>query len=259
PDAYDRLVARLRIEPHAPAEWCRAAERMFIPYADRAGVLLQAEHFLNRKPWDFRHTPLDHYPLMLHYHPLNIYRHQVIKQTDVVLATFLAGDRFTQEEKRRVFEYYDPLTTGDSSLSSCVQSVMAAEVGDMQAAYDYFLLSVAIDLANLAGNVSDGIHVASCGGVWMALVNGFAGLRDVDGDDLRFTPRLPSDWTRMRFRLIFRGSRLEVEMTHEATTYTLLAGGPVAIVSDGARFEVARGAPVVVPAVEAAAAQDAAA
>ena len=103
---------------------------MFVPYDERAGVLLQDEHFLNRKPWDFEHTPLDNYPLLLHYHPLNIYRHQVIKQTDVVLATFLAGDRFSLDEKRRVFEYYDPLTTGDSSLSSCVQSVMAAEVGD---------------------------------------------------------------------------------------------------------------------------------
>jgi alpha,alpha-trehalose phosphorylase len=210
-------------------------------------VLLQDEHFLNRKPWDFEHTPLEHYPLLLHYHPLNIYRHQVIKQTDVVLATFLAGDRFTREEKRRVFEYYDPLTTGDSSLSSCVQSVMAAEVGDLQAAYDYFLLSAAVDLANLAGNVSDGIHVASCGGVWMALVNGFAGLRDTDGGDLRFTPRLPADWNGMRFRLIYRGSRMEVEMRPGETTYRLLDGAPLTLVSDGQRFTITHGEPVTVP------------
>jgi alpha,alpha-trehalose phosphorylase len=247
PDGYDRLVARLHIQPHEPEEWCQAAERMFVPYDERSGVLLQDEHFLNRKPWDFEHTPLDHYPLLLHYHPLNIYRHQVIKQTDVVLATFLAGDRFTREEKRRVFEYYDPLTTGDSSLSSCVQSVMAAEVGDLQAAYDYFLLSAAVDLANLAGNVSDGIHVASCGGVWMALVNGFAGLRDTDGGDLRFTPRLPADWNGMRFRLIYRGSRMEVEMRPGETTYRLLDGAPLTLVSDGQRFTITHGEPVTVP------------
>ena len=153
-----------------------------------------------------------------------------------------------------MFEYYDPLTTGDSSLSSCVQSVMAAEVGDLQAAYDYFLLSAAVDLANLAGNVSDGIHVASCGGVWMALVNGFAGLRDIDGYDLRFSPRLPADWKRMRFRLIFRGSRLEVEMTPDATTYQLLDGAPLTLVSDGQSFTVAGDEPVVVPVVVEAAA-----
>ena len=131
PEAHERLVARLKIEPHEPAEWCRAAELMFVPYDERAGVLLQDEHFLNRKPWDFEGTPVEKYPLLLHYHPLNIYRHQVIKQTDVVLATFLAGDQFTLDEKKRVFEYYDPLTTADSSLSSCVQSVMASEVGDV--------------------------------------------------------------------------------------------------------------------------------
>jgi alpha,alpha-trehalose phosphorylase len=124
---------------------------------------------------------------------------------------------------------------------------MAAEVGDLQAAYDYFLLSAAVDLANLAGNVSDGIHVASCGGVWMALVNGFAGLRDTDGGDLRFAPRLPADWTGMRFRLICRGSRMEVEMRRGETTYRLLDGEPLSLTSDGRRFTIGLGEPVTVP------------
>jgi len=262
PDAYDRLVTRLRIGTEEPAEWMLAAERMFVPFDDRSGVLLQDEHFLNRKPWDFEHTPLQNYPLLLHYHPLNIYRHQVIKQTDVVLATFLAGDRFSLEEKRRVFEYYDPLTTGDSSLSSSVQCVMASEVGDHRAAYDYFLLSAAVDLANLAGNVGDGIHVASCGGVWMALVNGFAGLRDIDRLDLRFTPRLPEDWQSMRFRLIFRGSRLEVEMRPHETTFRLLEGSSLTMTSDRQAFTVAVGEPITMPVVlelDGLAAEDAAA
>ncbi|HEY1538076.1 MAG TPA: glycosyl hydrolase family 65 protein [Solirubrobacteraceae bacterium] len=247
PDAHARLVARLKIEPQEPGEWLRAAQMMFVPHDERTGVLLQDEHFLNRKPWDFEGTPIEKYPLLLHYHPLNIYRHQVIKQTDVVLATFLAGDSFSLQEKRQVFEYYDPLTTADSSLSSCVQSVMASEVGDVQAAYDYFLISAAIDLANLAGNVGDGIHVASCGGVWMALVNGFAGLRDIEGHDLRFAPRLPVDWQSMSFRLIVRGSRLEIEMTGEATTFRLLDGEPLSLISDGEQFTVSVDAPVTVP------------
>jgi alpha,alpha-trehalose phosphorylase len=246
-EAYARVVERLKIQPQEPVEWCDAAERMFVPYDERAGVLLQDEHFLNRKPWDFEGTPIEKYPLLLHYHPLNIYRHQVIKQTDVVLATFLAGDSFSLDEKRRVFEYYDPLTTADSSLSSCVQSVMASEVGAAQTAYEYFLISAAIDLANLAGNVGDGIHVASCGGVWMALVNGFAGLRDIEGHDLRFAPRLPVDWQSMSFRLIVRGSRLEVEMTGDATTYRLLDGESLSLISDGEQFTVSTDAPVTVP------------
>jgi alpha,alpha-trehalose phosphorylase len=126
---------------------------------------------------------------------------------------------------------------------------MASEVGDARAAYEYFLISAAIDLANLAGNVGDGIHVASCGGVWMALVNGFAGLRDIEGHDLRFVPRLPIDWESMSFRLIVRGSRLEVEMTAEATTYRLLDGEPLSLISDGEQFTVSTEKPITVPAV----------
>jgi alpha,alpha-trehalose phosphorylase len=251
PEAYDRLVNRLKLTPEEPEQWRRAAANMFVPYDDRAGVLLQDEHFLNRKPWDFEGTPLDHYPLLLHYHPLNIYRHQVIKQTDVVLATFLTGHRFSLDEKRRVFAYYDPLTTADSSLSSCVQSVMASEVGDAKSAYEYFLLSAAIDLANLAGNTADGVHVASCGGVWMALVNGFAGLRDPNGEDVHFKPRLPADWQAMSFRLIVRGSRFEVEMTQQTTTYRLLDGPPIAIVTDDLAATLTADQPVVVPTVPA--------
>src|SRR5262249_12093133 len=206
-EASARLADDLHLDPGEPAMWKRAADRMYIPYDDRTGVFLQDERFLDRKQWDFDNTPLESYPLLLHYHPLNIYRHQVIKQTDVVLAAFLLGADFSAEEKQRVFDYYDPLTTADSTLSACVQSVVASEVGYADAAYEYFLLSAAVDLADLAGNVRDGIHIASCGGVWMAIVNGFAGLRDDEGGELRFKPRLPAEWTRLRFRVIVRGQR----------------------------------------------------
>ena len=149
--------------------------------------MLQDERFLERKRWDFDGTPADKHPLLLHYHPLELYRHQVIKQTDVVLATYLVGDAIHEDEKRRTFDYYDPLTTGDSTLSACVQSVIASEVGYADAALDYFLDALAVDLLDTHGNTADGIHVASCGGTWLALVAGFGGLRDTDGD-VRFAP-----------------------------------------------------------------------
>ena len=153
--------------------------------------MLQDDQFLERKRWDFDATPPEKHPLLLHYHPLELYRHQVIKQTDVVLATYLVGQHFSEDEKRRTFDYYDPLTTGDSSLSACVQSVMASEVGYADAAFDYFLDACAVDLLDLHGNTADGIHIASCGGTWLALVAGFGGLRDADGE-VRFSPRLPA-------------------------------------------------------------------
>ncbi|MBJ7359972.1 glycosyl hydrolase family 65 protein, partial [Nocardioides sp.] len=154
-------------------------------------------------------------PLLLHYHPLVIYRFQVLKQADVVLALFLQGDRFTAEEKRADFEYYDPITTGDSTLSAVVQSIMAAEVGYHDVAWGYFLQGLYVDLMNLHDNTVDGLHVASAGGVWSALVFGFAGMRDTGGR-LSFDPRLPDAWSEITFPLCWHGERLQVTVSSDA-------------------------------------------
>jgi alpha,alpha-trehalose phosphorylase len=147
----------------------------------------------------------------------------VIKQTDVVLATYLLDSAFSEEETRRTFDYYDPLTTGDSTLSACVQSVVASAAGRPEAAFEYFLDACAVDLLDSHGNTADGIHIASCGGTWLALVAGFGGLRDFDGE-VRFRPRLPAELSRLRFRIEVRGQLIEVEMTRSATTYRLVEG-----------------------------------
>jgi alpha,alpha-trehalose phosphorylase len=223
PKAYRALVASTGLTEREVEDWRRAAELMFVPRHEELGIVLQDERFLERKRWDFAATPPENYPLLLNYHPLELYRHQVIKQTDVVLATYLVGHHFTEEEKRRTFDYYDALTTGDSSLSAAIQSVMASEVGYADEARRYFLDALAVDLLDSHGNTADGIHVASAGGTWLALIAGFAGLRDSDGE-VHFNPRLPEDWSRMRFRVQVRGQLIEVDMTPEGTTYTLLEG-----------------------------------
>jgi alpha,alpha-trehalose phosphorylase len=207
---------------------------MYVPYDDAARVHLQDDGFLDREPWDFERTPASSYPLLLHYHPLVIYRHQVIKQADMVLATFLLGERFTREEKRRIFDYYDPLTTGDSSLSVCIQSIMAAELGDCEKACRYFADASVMDLGDVGGNVRDGLHVAALGGTWMALVHGFAGLRDHGGRP-RFWPALPDGWRRLHFRLRVRGSLLDVDLRQELATYRLLEGDALEIEHRGER------------------------
>ena len=149
--------------------------------------------FWRKNPGTSRHTPPDKYPFLLFFHPLTIYRHQVIKQADLVSAMLLLGMNFRSELKKRNFEFYDPLTTGDSSLSPCIQSIMAAEVGDMEKPVDYARVAALMDLGDVAGNVKDGCHIAAMGGVWMIFVYGFAGLRDYAGQ-LCFSPRIPSRW-----------------------------------------------------------------
>jgi alpha,alpha-trehalose phosphorylase len=171
----------------------------------------------------------------------------VIKQTDVVLATYLVGHHFSAEERRRTFDYYDPLTTGDSTLSACIQSVMASEVGYPDAALGYFREACTVDLHDVHGNTADGIHIASCGGTWLSLVAGFGGLRDSDGD-VSFHPRLPAGWDRLRFRVQVRGQLMEIDMTHAATTYRLLEGHGLPIQHFGQQLRLSRAAALSRPA-----------
>jgi alpha,alpha-trehalose phosphorylase len=245
PDAYQHLVHETGFEEDEAERWAAAAEAMFVPYDQERQVHPQDANFLEKERWDFTSTPRDHYPLLLNYHPLVIYRHQVIKQADVVLAMVLLGDQFSIEQKQRNFDYYDPLTTGDSSLSACVQSILAAEIGYEEKALEYFQYALLMDLADVAGNVVDGAHIASTGGVWMTLVYGFGGLRDYDGK-LSFDPRLPLPWQALRFPLKFHDRRLEVDLTHERSILTLAEGDPITIEFRGQQLDLTPGEPCVI-------------
>jgi len=170
----------------------------------------------------------------------------VLKQADVVLALFLQGDHFTLEQKQADFEYYDPITTGDSTLSGVVQSIIAAEVGYRDLALRYFRNALFVDLADLHGNASDGVHVASTGGVWNALVYGFAGMRDYNGL-VTFDPRLPEAWDSLTFRITLRGSRLKVALTRQEMTFVVEQGDGASVSVRGADVVVTADAPVTVP------------
>lgn len=239
--AYIAMLERLSFDPAEIDDWERAAEAMHVPYSEEAGIHPQDAHFLEREVWDLEATPPEQKPLLLHFHPLVIYRFQVIKQTDVVLALLLASDEFSRAEKRRNFEYYDALTTGDSTLSSVVQSVIAAEVGYRELAYRYFTHSLRVDLDDLHQNSSDGVHIASAGGIWMTLVQGFAGMRDA-GRQLQFDPRLPAHWGTLSFKLEWRGSRIRVTLEQRRMVFELVEGdGPVMVTVRGEHVEIRKG------------------
>jgi alpha,alpha-trehalose phosphorylase len=240
PDGYNVLVHKTSLEPSEVEAWTRAAERMYVPYDEKLKIIPQDDSFLDREPWDFRNTPPEQYPLLLFYHPLNIYRKQVIKQADVVLAMFLLGNAFSPETKKRNFEFYDPLTTGDSSLSSCVEAIIAAQVGDTEKAIRYGMAALLMDLADVGGNVKDGCHIASMGGTWMMLVYGLGGMRDDDGV-LSFWPRrAPEENAILRFPVTYRGQMLEVEISQENVEYTLLQGESLAIRHETEEIQLTR-------------------
>ncbi|MDZ5619468.1 glycoside hydrolase family 65 protein [Nocardioides bizhenqiangii] len=252
PDAFAELVRRTGLDRDEPIEWSECSDAMFIPYDEFLGIHPQDAHFLEREMWDLEHTPLEKRPLLLYYHPLVIYRFQVLKQADVVLALFLQGEEFSAEQKRADFDYYDPITTGDSTLSAVVQSIIAAEVGYADLALRYFLAALFVDLDDRHNNTSDGVHVASTGGVWSALVSGFGGFRDCGADNgdeqWQIDPRLPSSWEALVYRITLHGTRVRVTVrTDELELYVEDGAGPLTFDVRGEQVVVKEGPAVVVP------------
>ncbi len=245
PEAHSQLVSALNVQQDEPAQWRRAAEAMELPYDADRGVHLQDARWLEREPWDIAGTPPEKRPLLLHFHPLVIYRHQVLKQADLVLALYLQSHRFSLEQKRRDFDYYDPLTTGDSSLSAAVQAILAAEVGYPDLALSHFEAMLYTDLADLHGNTADGVHVASTGGTWQALVSGFGGVRDDDGT-VRLDPRLPAGWRALGFVVRTGGAKVRVRVEQGAVTLWLAAGEGAELAVRGERVLLTGPEPVSV-------------
>jgi alpha,alpha-trehalose phosphorylase len=242
-ERHRRRAAELGIGDEEAASWRDAARAMLIPYDAERGVHPQADAFTEHAGWDFESTTAEQYPLLLHFPYFDLYRKQVVKQADLVLALHLRGDAFSEEDKARNFAYYEPLTVRDSSLSACTQAVIAAEVGHLELAYDYFGEAALIDLDDLQHNTRNGLHIASLAGTWIAAVAGFGGMRDHDGV-LSFGPRLPQALARLRFRVCFRARRLMVDIVHEQATYSLLKGRPLEIVHHGEKGTVAARQPL---------------
>jgi len=241
-EKYPDRARELGVDPEETAEWRDAAQAMFVPFDDALGVHQQASAFTAHQVWDFDNTPADHYPLLLHYPYFDLYRKQVVKQADLVLAMQLCSWAFTAEQKRRNFDYYEALTVRDSSLSACTQAVVAAEVGHVGLAFDYLGEAALMDLDDLEHNTRDGVHIASLAGTWIALVWGFGGLRHFDGS-VSFVPRLPEGINRLAYTIMIRGRRLRVEVTHKNARYVLADGEPLDIKHYGHQFTLSAGDP----------------
>jgi alpha,alpha-trehalose phosphorylase len=239
-------AAALGVGDEEIAAWRDAAGAISVPYDDELGVHQQSAGYTRHERWDFEATEPDEYPLLLHFPYFDLYRKQVVKQADLVLAMVLAGDRFTARDKARAFAYYEPLTVRDSSLSACIQAIMAAEVGHLELAFDYFGEAALMDLDDLEHNTRDGLHMASLAGSWLAAVAGFGGFRDNAGE-FSFDPRLPPHLERLAFGLMLRGRRLRVEIVPGEARYELVDGEPIELRHDDTAFTLERGSPQAHP------------
>ena len=248
-DAAERHWAEARalgVTHEETAAWRDAAANIVVPYDATLGVHPQSENFTHHEVWPFELMRPDQYPLLLHFPYFQLYRKQVVKQADLVLALYVRGDRFAPDEKARDFAYYEPLTVRDSSLSAATQSIVAAEVGQLQLAFDYLREAALMDLDDLERNTRDGLHLGALAGTWLALVAGLGGMRDNEGT-VSFAPRLPSAVTRLVFTVTIRGCRLRADIDGHQAAYTLLRGESLDTLHHGDPVRVTPGDPTVVP------------
>lgn len=246
-DAVERLG---RLEVGVAAEeidrWRAAADAMVVPVDAGLGIHLQDEDFTRHAPFDFAGTPASKYPLIMHVPYVELYRRQVVKQADLVLAMVLHPQAFTAEQKRANFAYYERLTVRDSSLSAGVQAVMAAQLGDVQLAHDYLAEAILLDHHDTAHNTADGLHLAALASGWMAVIAGLAGAREHQ-DRLSFAPRLPDGMARVAFSYAFRGRRLHITLDQRTATYGLRRGEPLAVEHYGHLVELVGGGDRTLP------------
>jgi alpha,alpha-trehalose phosphorylase len=225
-------AARIGVTDAEISAWRTAAATMMIPFDAKRGIHPQHENFTEHAVWDFAGTPPENYPLLLNYPYFELYKKQVVKQADLVLAMQLRGDAFTAEQKARNFSYYEKLTVRDSSLSACSQAVIAAETGHLDLAHDYLAESALMDLQDRQRNTRDGLHLASLAGTWIALVAGFGGMR-IHQNGLTFRPQLPLGITRLVVRIRYRERKLRLAITRDEAKYELLDGEPMTITHYG--------------------------
>nr|WP_077555415.1 beta-phosphoglucomutase [Rhodanobacter sp. B04] len=232
PGTFAALRQKLALSEPEIADWSRAADAMYLPHDERLGIVAQDDTFLDKPRWDFAGTPPEKYPLLMHHHPLTLYRHQVCKQADALLALVLAGENIDRATKRRSFDYYEAITVHDSTLSASTFAVLAAEIGYADKARDYFMDALRVDLDDLHANTSHGAHMAAMAGSWLALAWGFGGLRIAAGG-IGFDPILPPGWRGYRFGVAWKNRNITVAVDAQTVRYTLAGGAPLGIMHAG--------------------------
>ena len=224
-DVYNKygkeFASKFGVTEEEAQNWQRAAKNIFLPYDNELEIYMQDDSFLDKKPWDL--TAHKGKLVMDYAHPLQMYRAQVCKQADLILAQLLFPHRFSKVQIARDYEYYEPLTSHDSSLSECVFSMVAARIGKRDEAMRFFMRTAFTDINNTHNNTQDGLHMATMAGTWLCIIYGFAGFVWKHNCGY-FEPQLPDDWDGYSFCLRLKGCRLKVDVKREEVTYTLVEG-----------------------------------
>ncbi|MUG47621.1 glycoside hydrolase family 65 protein [Paenibacillus woosongensis] len=226
---YAELVGKLELKDEEIAKWNEIIDNMYYPYDEERGVFLQQDGFLDKEIIPVKDLKPEDLPLNQNWSWDRILRSCFIKQADVLQGIYFLGDQFDLETKKRNFDFYEPLTVHESSLSPCLHAIIACELGYQEKAYEMYLRTARLDLDNYNNDTEDGLHITSMAGTWMSVVQGFGGLKVKDGA-LQLHPFVPSHWTAFSFKVMFRGARLNVSVTEDSITVTNETETPAAIV-----------------------------
>jgi len=229
PGALQVLTDKLQLTRSEVEHWQVIAEHMYLPYDQDFSIYAQDDGFLDKPRWPY---PAHSRPLLLDYHPLTLNRYQICKQGDVVMALVLAGTDIDARQKRRCFDYYEAITSHDSTLSASTFGILASETGHADKALQYFTDNLRVDLDNLHHNTDHGVHMAALAGSWLGLTWGFAGLRIINGQ-LAFAPTLPDTWPGYSFNLRWQGRIIQIAVNAAGVRYYLQQGGPLDILHNG--------------------------
>ncbi|WP_203640495.1 glycoside hydrolase family 65 protein [Levilactobacillus andaensis] len=220
---YPNKLADFGIGPADLEKFQKLADHVYLPYSADLQINEQDDSFLSKPRWPADKSTPENFPLLLHYHPLTIYRYQVAKQADTLLADYLFPEDLSVDQLKREYDYYEGVTTHDSSLSRSIFSILAARMGDPEKAYKYFMDTARMDLVNLQKNTADGLHLANLGGSWLALVAGFSGFY-VQDEVVHFANHLPKEISRLTYRMKIAASVLEIDLSADKTSVSVISG-----------------------------------
>jgi maltose phosphorylase len=222
-EAYNRVVTRCRVKDSEISDWETKSSEMFFPYDADLDIFLQQDGFLDKEIIPVSELNPSERPIVEHWSWDRILRSCYIKQADVLQGMYFFEDEFDHDTLRRHYDFYEPLTVHESSLSPCVHSILAARLGDEQRAYEFYLRTSRLDLDDYNNDTRDGCHITSMAGTWMSITRGFAAMK-VENDLLSFSPFIPGAWNSYSFKVRFRQNLLEVMVTQDVIEVKNLSG-----------------------------------
>lgn len=237
PDDYHRVVGKTKLTDRECEKWKKVANKMYFPYSKEYGVFLQQDGFLDKELVKVDDLPKSERPINQKWSWDRILRSPYIKQADVLQGFYFFEEDFSTEDLERHFDFYEPFTVHESSLSPCVHSIQAAKLGRMEQAYNFYLRTSRLDLDDYNKEVEEGLHITSMAGTWMSIVEGFGGMRVVN-DKLSFKPQIPNQWNAYSFKVNFRNRIIKVNVTADCTTFQLIGTKEVSIRVNGKKVEL---------------------